>query len=135
MPKQLTFTEAFARYGATLANPQWAVSAIARDGAFVMSCWKHYTRTVDDALVYTDTLSRWRGNRAGNQLLRKHLEEAHVGNYPVRCLIARTEETVAVDEGHDASKVKKIFYVRPELIGRIVLFDGDRFEIRFAKIA
>jgi hypothetical protein len=42
-PKRGTYgyVEAFARLGARLANPQWAVSAITDDGALVVSCWQH----------------------------------------------------------------------------------------------
>jgi hypothetical protein len=41
----LGFVEAFSKYGATLANPMWAVSAIAEDGSLVISCWGHYFRS------------------------------------------------------------------------------------------
>jgi len=37
---ELGYVEAFARLGAKLANPQWAVSAMADDGALVVSCWQ-----------------------------------------------------------------------------------------------
>jgi len=130
---KLLFTEAFARYGAELVNPQWAVSAIAKDGALVMSCWVHYIKRHGDALRYADKLSRWEGNSLGNELLRRHLTEAYAGNYPVRYLSAKTEDTNTVDCGHDASKVKKVFAVRPELVGHIVEFDGDSFIIDFSR--
>jgi hypothetical protein len=129
----LNFSEAFASYGAKLVNPQWAVSAMAEDGAFVMSCWAHYFTKVDDVLRYEDTLSRWSGNAAGNNLLRKHVEDACKNGRPVRLLIAQTKETDAVDSGHDASKVKKSFHVRPDLTGRVTHFDGDRLVIDFQK--
>ncbi|MFO0967740.1 MAG: hypothetical protein U0793_19435 [Gemmataceae bacterium] len=41
---ELKFTEAFAKYGAKLSNPQWAFSALASDGALVLSCWQHKIR-------------------------------------------------------------------------------------------
>ncbi len=129
----LRFTEAFAKYNAKLVNPQWAVSAIADDGALVMSCWSHYITRHNEALRYTDTLSRWSGNAAGNNLLRQHLTQAVDNKLPVRLIIASTEETDIVDNGHDASQVKKKFHVRPELIGEIISFDGDNFVIDFFK--
>ena len=128
---KLNFTEAFARYGAKLANPQWAVSAIADDRSFVMSCWEHYIKPHNGVLRYKDTLSRWSGNAAGNNLLRTHLTQAFDEKLPVRLLIASTTETDTVDHGHDASKVKKSFRIRPEIIGEIVSFDGDSFIIDF----
>ena len=51
---KLNFTEAFAKYGAKLSNPQWAVSAIAEDGAFVMSCWAHYIKSLEGCMRYED---------------------------------------------------------------------------------
>jgi len=127
------FTEAFTKYGAELANPQWAVSAIADDGALVTSCWAHCMETIGNVLRYEDTLSRWSGNKAGNNLLREHLTQAVENKLPVRCLIARTKEQETVDGGLDASQVKKEFYLRDDLIGEVISFDGDKFVIEFKK--
>jgi len=131
----LGFSKAFATYGAKLVNHNWAVSAIAEDGSFVMSCWTHYMKTVPGKLVYKDRLSRWNGNALGNDLLRKHLTEAFKGDYPVRYLAAKAEDPDLIDKGPDASKVKKTFSVRPDLVGKIVSFDGDNFSIEFVKAA
>jgi len=127
------FTEAFTKYGAKLANPQWAVSAIADDGALVTSCWAHYMEKIGNVLRYEDTLSRWSGNAAGNNLLREHLTQALENKSPVRCLIARTTEQKTVDGGLDASQVKKEFFPRDDLIGEVISFDGDKFAIEFKK--
>jgi hypothetical protein len=105
----LTLSEAFAEYGVKLANPQWAVSAIADDGAVVMSCWAHYFKRGDGGLRYEDYLSRWSGNAAGNNLCRKHVLDAFNNERPVRLVIATADDTEVVDSGHDASKVKKHF--------------------------
>jgi hypothetical protein len=129
----LNLSEAFAQYGAKLVNPQWAVSAIADDGSVVMSCWFHYLKAVDGALRYEDTLSRWSGNTAGNNLCRQHVEDAFNNNLPVRLVIAKTDDTAPVDSGQDASKVKKEFYAKPEMTGRITYFDGDKFIIDFQR--
>lgn len=129
----LTMTDAFRRYGATLANPQWAVSAIASDGSCVISCWKQYTELRDGVLRYTDRLSRWGHNTAGNNLLEKHLQKVSDENLDIRLVLVRTEQTDIVDAGGDASKVKKTFYVKDELVGRLVTFDGDEFVIEFVK--
>ena len=131
---RLGFTEAFAKYGAKLVNQNWAVSAIAEDGWFVMSCWTHYMKSGGGKLVYSDRLSRWNGNALGNDLLRKHLTEAFLKTYPVRYLAATASDPDLIDKGPDASKVKKTFNVRPELVGKIVSFDGDNFSIEFIKV-
>jgi hypothetical protein len=128
----LTLSEAFAEYGAKLANPQWAVSAMTDDGV-VMSCWAHYFKRGDGGMRYEDTLSRWSGNTAGNKLCGQHVADAFNNKLPVRLVIATADDTEAVDSGHDASKVKKTFHVRPDMIGRITQFDGDKFIIHFQR--
>ena len=131
----LSLTSAFARYGAKLANPQWAVSAINPRGELVVSCWKHYLIVADGKLCYRDHLSRWDGNTAGNNLLRDHLNKALADDLPVRLVIAKTEATDIVDSGQDASQVSKTFGVRDELMGRVISFDGDNFEFEFVREA
>jgi len=129
----LSLTSAFARYGAKLANPQWAVSAINSDGELVVSCWKHYLKGGNGKLIYKDSLSRWAGNAAGNNLLREHLTKAISDNLPVWLVIARTDATDIVDSGQDASQAAKTFGVREDLVGKVVTFDGDHFEIEFVR--
>ena len=129
----LSLTSAFARYGAKLPNPQWAVSAINSKGELVVSCWKHYLKGGDGKLVYTDSLSRWAGNAAGNNLLREHLTRALADDLHVRLVIARTDETDIVDSGQDASQAAKTFGVREDLVGKVAVFDGDQFEIEFVR--
>jgi len=129
----MNFTEAFAKYGAKLVNPQWAVSAIADDSSLVMSCWAHYITRHNDALRYTDRLSRWSSNAAGNNLLKEHLTKAYSEKLPVRFIQVKTTDTEAVNTGNDASKVKKSFSIRPDLVGEIVNFDGDEVVIDFKK--
>src|SRR5687767_12408245 len=105
---EIGFMEAFAKFSAKLVNPMWAVSAIAADGALVISCWSHLCKSGGTGvLVYKDCLSRWSGNELGSNLLRTHLAQAVTGNLPVRMVVATTAATEAVDQGHDASKVKK----------------------------
>lgn len=127
----MNFSECFARYGAKLANPQWAVSSRTESGEIVVSCWAHHLKKDGDRLRYNDQLSRWSRNRAGNNLLRRHLEEARSEGLPVRLVIARTDDTSAVDHGNNASGLNKTFAVRKDLIGEVTEFDGDAFCIEF----
>ena len=129
----MNMTTAFNRYGAKLSNPNWAVSAISKSGELVISCWKHYLSNNDGKLVYTDRLSRWAGNKPGNNLLRGHLEAATKGQTNVRLVIAKTDEPALVDSGGDASQAQNTFGVRENLVGRIASFDGDEFVIEFTK--
>jgi hypothetical protein len=127
----LGFNDAFAKYGAKLKNPQWAVSSIAKDGSLVMSCWSHYMKKHDDVMRYQDRLSRWSGNAAGNNLLREHLSTAAQDGLPIKVVIASTKEREQVDGGHDASAVEKKFHVRLDWVGKLVKFDGDEMIIDF----
>jgi hypothetical protein len=101
MPK-LSLTAAFARYGTKLANPQWAVSSMSPADELVVSCWEHYFSPHDGALRYRDHLSRWSGNRIGNNLLRQHLVQAPEQGLSVRLVIAHAKDTAHVDSGADA---------------------------------
>lgn len=131
----INYTTAFLRYKAKLDNPNWAVSAISADGALVISCWEQYfEHPGDGTLRYVDSLSRWNGsNRAGWNLLRRHLELAKVGNLEVRLVLAKTDNPAAVAKGGDASKLNNSFSVREDLVGRLIQFDGDHFTIEFRK--
>lgn len=132
----LGFVEAFAKFGAKPDNPMWAVSALAADGSLVMSCWSHYFKGGGEgALLYGDRLSRWAGNARGNTLLKSHLHTAFTEKRPVRLVVATTTETRAVDHGHDASKVKKTFHIRDDLVGRVTSFDGDSYVVEFRRMS
>lgn len=130
----LTVNEAYAQYGAKLVNRQWAVSSIAENGDLVMSCWSHYFKTPEKGLLrYSDSLSRWNTNEAGNTLLKEHLAEAVKDNTPVRIVFATTVETALVDSGLDVSAAKKKYHVRKDIKGHIVSFDGDKYVLDFKK--
>ena len=131
----LSFTEAFASYGAKLANAQWAFSAIADDGSLVISCWQHkFTIPEKGILRYSDCLSRWRRlNTPGRKLLIEHLGQAHKEKLRVRLVIASTKETGIVDAGEDAGGLPKTFHLREDFVGQVVSFDGDAYVIDFKK--
>lgn len=129
----LGFVEAFKKFGAKPDNQMWACSAIADDGALVISCWSHYFRKADGALHYVDSLSRWTGNERGNKLLKSHLEKAKAEDIPVRMVVATAQDPRLVETVDDASTIKKTFHVREDLVGRLLSFDGDNFIVEFKK--
>jgi hypothetical protein len=132
---KLTFSECFSKYGAKLVNVMWAVSAQASDGSIVISCWSNYfSRPDKDTLRYTDTLSRWEGNSSGNNLLREHLLLAQSASLPIRLVIATAQNTIPIDNGWDASQISKTFHIKPEVVGKLVSFDGDEFIIDFGRV-
>jgi hypothetical protein len=124
--QKLGIVEAFKHYKAKLNNSRWAVSAIAEDGALVVSCWETYFRASNKVLVYEDTLSRWGdANVAGRELLRNHLEKAQQQTLPVCLVIAHWSR--------GDHRTAEYLHIRPDLRGRVREFDGDRFVIAFAK--
>jgi hypothetical protein len=46
-------------------------------------------------------------------------------------VIARTDDEEAIRRGDDASKLKNRFHIREDWIGKVILWDGDNFEIEF----
>ena len=130
----LGFVEAFAKFRAKPINAMWAVSAIAEDGALVLSCWSHYFKSGGKGLlVYGDRLSRWSGNALGNALIRDHLLDAFRERCLVRMVVATATDTNSVVHGHDASAVKKTFHVREDVVGKVVSYDGDNYLIEFRR--
>lgn len=127
----LSFSDAFRSLGATLANPQWAYSSIAKDGSLVISCWSHKLRLSDRVLTYTDRLSRWRLNSPGKNLLARHLREAFENRLDVRLVIATTDQPEVVDRGEEASTIKKTFHIKENAVGKVTSFDDDNFIIEF----
>lgn len=132
---ELRFTEAFAKYGAKLANPMWAFSAIAADGALVLSCWQHKFKVPEKGVLrYSDKLSRWqREGHIGKKLLTAHLTQAYEQKLPVRLIIAATTDPARVDAGEDASGLPKTFHLKEDFVGQVVSFDGDAYVIDFKK--
>jgi hypothetical protein len=130
----LGFVQAFEKFGARPTNPMWAVSAIAADGALVVSFWAHHCKPGGKGvLVCSDRLSRWSGNELGNNLLREHLTQAIAKSLPVRMVVATTTDIQAVESGHDGSKVKKTFHVREDVVGRVASFDSDSYVVEFLR--
>lgn len=129
----MQYVEAFRRYGASLKNPQWSVSAGNSKGELVVSLWHQYfSKPQGSTIRYIDRVSRWSG--LGNAEFRRNIEQAFMTSQVVRVVIARTNNPVAVDRGDDASKLKNTFSVKEDWFGRVVVWDGDNFEIEFERM-
>ncbi len=113
----------------------WAYSAIAEDGALVVSCWSHKLKLIDGALTYTDHLSRWYATTPEKNLFIQHLVLAKEQQLPVRLVIATAQNPGAVDRGEDGSTIPKTFHIKENVVGKIILFDGDNFVIEFREKA
>ena len=123
--RKLGLVEAFKQYQAKLVNRRWAVSALAEDGSLVVSCWgTHFEK----GMRYVDTLSQWADNNPeGRELLKQHIAQAQAEGLAVRLVVAH--------EATAGTRTAEYFHVRPDLVGRIAEFDGDRFVIKFSKQA
>lgn len=129
----LGIRDAFARYGASLKNVQWSVSAWAPDGSLVVSMWEHHRRkgTSAGTLVFEGSASRWRG--PGNTEFRSNVAQAYAASARIRLGIARTAETVRVEAGEDGSKIPKEFFLKEEVVGKVTEWDGENYAITFTR--
>jgi hypothetical protein len=129
---RLGIKDAFSKYGASLRNVQWSVSAWASDGSLVVSLWEHHRRAgAPGGLEFAGNANRWRG--PGNAEFRKNVLKAFEEGAIVRLVIAKTLEIERVEAGEDASKVKKEFFIREDLAGKVIEWDGENYVFRFAK--
>ena len=122
----LSLIDAFRRFGAYPSTRLRGLSAIAVDGAMVLNCshayFGHPSRGV---LRYEDRLSREPAVSKALGLLSQHLTLARDGALPVRMVTS-----VADERSNSGSRG---FHVRPDLIGKLVKFDGDHFIIDFMR--
>jgi len=118
--------DAFAQFGAKPKNRLRGRSAIAEDGALVLSCsMAHFRHPRPGVLRYEDLLSRDLSDRAGTALLGEHLALARDGQLPVRLVVvAKARE----------GKPRRSNYARPDVIGRLTEFDGDHFIVDFTRL-
>lgn len=122
----LSLIDAFGRFGATPSNRVRSLSAIATDGAVVLNCsQQQFAHPFPGVLRYEDRLSREAQDSKDAVLLGQHLTLARDGSLPVRMIVAFSS-----DLKRGASRG---YHVRPDLIGRVVKFDGEHFMIDFTR--
>jgi len=111
---------AFANYGASLRNVQWSVSAWAPNGALVVSLWEHHRRRnpAPGTLEFEGSANRWKG--PGNKEFRENVAKAFESQADVCLVIVRTDEVERVEAGEDASKLKKDFFSKDEVVGKVI---------------
>lgn len=129
---KLGITEAFARYGATLTNPQWSVSAWASDGSLVVSVWEHhYRKGPPGTMEFADSLDRWSG--AGNREFRHNIAKAFAERKAVRLVLVKTDEAERVEAGGNAATVSKEYFVREDLVGQVIELSENHYAFRFKR--
>lgn len=124
----LNLTEAFGRFGAKPGTRPGSTSAMAADGAMVLACsYRFFGHPAAGLLRYEDRLSRDDSASRDTELLARHLTLARDGALPIRMV-------VVTSTNQKNSRVSRSFQVRPDLVGRVVEFDGDHFIIDFARM-
>jgi hypothetical protein len=101
---------------------------MADDGAMVLAC-SHgfFGHPAAGVLRYEDRLSRDDASSRDIELLARHLTLARDGALPIRMV-------VATSTSQRSSRTTRSFHVRPDLIGKVVKFDGDHFIIDFTRM-
>jgi hypothetical protein len=124
----LNLIDAFERFGAKPTNRLRGLSAIATDGSMVLNCshafFAHPSRGV---LRYEDKLSRESAESKDSVLLGQHLALARDGALPIRMVVMQRADASAAGR-------RQGFHVRPDLVGKLVKFDGDHFIIDFIRV-
>ena len=126
--ESLTLQEAFARFGGSPSNRLRSVSAITNDGrGMILACssgrFLHPERGV---LRYEDRLSREEAQSAEMRSLGEHLTQARDGGLPIRMIVLTPRLQTAGKIGQD-------IHVRADLVGKLLVFDGDRFIVDFIR--
>jgi len=138
-------TKSYAKYGAKPKNVQWSCSAIADDGAIVISCWNtkgkqfgscNLEKLTDGGKIigyrYTDDLSLWKGNTAGSNEVREYINLAVAEDRPVRfVLVTCLDDLGKWAQAENMAGMQKKFHVKPQLEGRVVEFESDRYVVEF----
>ncbi len=123
----LNLIDAFGKFGAKPSNRLRGLSAIAADGAMVLNCDQAYFRHPERGVLrYESKLSKEPpvSKDANAELLGRHLTLARDGALPVRMVV-----TFLADEKSGTRRC----HVRPDLIGKVVTFDGDNFVVDFER--
>jgi hypothetical protein len=125
--ENLTLADAYAKYGAKPASRLRGLSAIASDGALVLSCIApQFGRANKGVLRYEDRLSRDPDASTEKDLLAQHLTRAREQGLAVRMIVVKS--TAAQD-----GKTSRNIHVRADLIGKVTEFDGDHFIVDFTR--
>lgn len=124
----VSLADAYRKLGATSGNRTGTLSAMASDGAMVLSCTlPYFHRPARGVLRYKDRLTRDDTETADKQLLRQHLARARDEALPVRMVVL---SDVAAPSG----RATRHAYVRADLEGRVTAFDGDLFIVDFKRL-
>lgn len=116
---------AYASYGAKAVNGLRSLSAIAADGALVLTCeYPYFVRSAPGILRYQDNVSRTGDTHRGAKALREHLTLARGSECAVRLVVVSPAR---------GGRTGRAVHVRNDLTGRVTDFDGDLFVVDFSR--
>lgn len=126
----LSLIDAFGRFGAKPTSRLGSLSAMAADGAMVLNCMSaNFGHPARGVLRYETRLSAAQAESKVLTTLGEHLTRARDDGLPVRMIVNFPErEKVGEKAGRSGS-----YHIRPDLIGKVVEFDGDRFVVDFTR--
>ena len=123
--ENLSLEVAYSRYGAGVSSRHRNLSSLASDGSVVLTCFGgRFNRPESGVMRYNAMISQETGSAQSLLSLRDHIEGAHTAGTLIRL--------VMVAPG-TATTPRRVF-VRPDLTGTVVSFDGDRFTVDFVRI-
>lgn len=122
----LSLFDAFGKFGAKPTSRFGSLSAMANDGALVINCRQaHFSHPLPGVLRYETRLSAEQAGAGVLKALSEHLTRARAGDLPVRMVVTFEQRQKTGKAGG--------YFVRPDLIGKVADFDGDRFGIDFTR--
>ena len=123
----LTLFDAFGRYGAKPSNRLSSLSAMAPDGAMVLYCLPaHFCHPTRGVLRYEAKLSMVQAETKDVGILGEHLTQARDSDLPVRMVVKSPTPEANRPKGPS-------YHIRPDLLGKVVEFDGDHFIVDFTR--
>jgi hypothetical protein len=123
--ENLSLEVAYGRYGAQITNKQRSLSAVAADGSLVLTCLSEkFSRPGAGILRYSGQLSQ-EGTSTRVAELGAHVQSARDSGASVRAVVITPPRGI----------VRRVIHVRPDLVGKIVDFDGDAFVVDFTRPA
>jgi hypothetical protein len=122
----LSLIDAFGRFGAKPTSRLGSLSAMAADGAMVLNCMPgNFGHPARGVLRYETRLSAAQAESKVVTTLGEHLTRARDDALPVRMIVNFPEREKAGRSGS--------YHIRPDLIGKVIEFDGDRFVVDFTR--
>jgi hypothetical protein len=122
--ENLSLEVAYSRYGAQVSSRYRNLSSLAGDGSVVLSCFGgRFDRPQSGVMRYSAMISQESGSAKSLLALREHIEAAHAAGTIIR--------PVMITLGSAA--IPRRVFVRPDLTGTVVSFDGDRFAVDFVR--